>query len=383
MSSASAGERSSRLTYTPALDGLRGVAVLAVIAYHAFAFPGGGFLGVELFFVLSGFLITTLLLQERDESGGISLRAFYRRRALRLLPALFVVVGAYLVISVIRFSVGDPDADGGLLRAGYGAFVGLAYVSNAAIAWHGNLPSGIQHLWSLAEEEQFYLVWPVVLLFLLRLRASKTVLLALASAGVVALELHRLQLALAGAPERRLYMAPDTAADAILMGCVLGILFSSGTLERVVRRPLWRRAVAPLGALTVVAAVFLVPNTDYMPLYQWLLPLVVLGGAVVIAVAACDSGSLMSRALSNRWLVNPGRRSYGLYLWHPVLLFALGVSLPIPAVAASFVAAGLSYTYVEQPFLGRRRKTLAQPVETVPRPAPIGEARVLALEPEL
>jgi peptidoglycan/LPS O-acetylase OafA/YrhL len=120
-----------------------------------------------------------------------------------------------------------------------------------------------------------------------------------------------------------------------------------------------------------------------MPLYQWLLPLVVLGGAVVIAVAACDSGSLMSRALSNRWLVNPGRRSYGLYLWHPVLLFALGVSLPIPAVAASFVAAGLSYTYVEQPFLGRRRKTLAQPVETVPRPAPIGEARVLALEPEL
>jgi peptidoglycan/LPS O-acetylase OafA/YrhL len=392
MSSGSSGAGSARLTYTPALDGVRGVSVLAVIGYHAFGFPSGGFIGVEFFFVLSGFLITTLLLQEREETGGISLRAFYRRRVLRLLPALIVVVAAYLVISAIRFSVGDPAADGGLLKAGYGAAVGLTYVSNAAIAWHGNLPPGIQHLWSLAQEEQFYLVWPVALLLFLRFRASKAALFAFALAGVLAVDLHRLQLTIAGASERRLYGAPDTAADAILVGCILGILYSSGTLGRLVGRPLWRRVVAPLGALAVIAAAFLVPNTDYRPLYEWLFPLVVLGGAVVIAGAACDAGGLMTRTLSSRWLVGQGRISYGLYLWHPLFLYALGISLPLPAVVAAFVAARLSYTYVEQPFLRRRRRPLPTPsrrassrekaTEGPPRPAPIREAPVVALESE-
>jgi peptidoglycan/LPS O-acetylase OafA/YrhL len=357
MSSRSTERAAAGLAYTPALDGVRGVSVLAVIGYHAFGFPAGGFLGVQFFFVLSGFLITALLLQEREAHGRISLRAFYRRRALRLLPALFVVVGAYLVISAIRFSVGDPSADGGLLKAAYGALVGLAYVSNAVIAWHGNLPPGIQHLWSLAAEEQFYVVWPVALVLLTRLRKSNAVLLGFASAGVAVVELHRLQLALAGAPERRLYGAPDTTPDAILIGCILGILYCSGTLGRLVRTPMFRRGAVPLGALTVVAAGFLVPNTDYRPLYEWLMPVVVFGAAILIAAAACDSGSPVTRLFSKRSLVSPGRISYGLYLWHPLFLYGLGLALPLPAVVASFVAARLCYVHVERPFLRRRRVT--------------------------
>ena len=361
----------ARLRYTPALDGVRGVSVLAVIGYHAISFPSGGFLGVQFFFVLSGFLITALLLQERAENGRISLRAFYRRRALRLLPALFVVMAAYLVISVIRFSVGDADADGGLVRAVYSALIGLGYVSNGVIAWHGNLPPGIQHLWSLAAEEQFYLVWPLALVVLLRLRKSNALLLGVASAGVVAVELHRLQLALAGAPERRLYMAPDTTADAILVGCILGVLYCSGTLERLVHTPLWRRGAVPLAVVMLAVAGFLVPNTDFRPLYEWLMPLVVLGAAVLIAVAACSSTSPVTRVLNNRWLVSPGRISYGLYLWHPVFLYGLGVWLLLPSVVASFAAAHLSYAYIERPFLRRRRAAGAEHDRSeVPRPVP-------------
>jgi peptidoglycan/LPS O-acetylase OafA/YrhL len=350
---------------------LRGVSVLAVIGYHAFGFPAGGFLGVQFFFVLSGFLITALLLQERATYGRISLRAFYRRRAFRLLPALIVVVSTYLLISAIRFSVGDPNADGGLLRAAYGAAVGLAYVSNAAIAWHGNLPPGIQHLWSLAAEEQFYIFWPIGLVLLVRLRKSNRALLGLASAGIVAVELHRLALALAGAPERRLYEAPDTTPDAILIGCILGVLYCSGTLGRVVRTPIWRRGAVPLGSVILVAAVFLVPNTDFRPLYEWLMPLVVFGAATVVAAAACDPTSPVTRFLSTRTLVSPGRISYGLYLWHPLFLYGLGLALPLPSVVASFVAARLCYAHVERPFLRRRRTTTARHDRAEPlRPVP-------------
>ena len=165
--------------HLPALNGLRAVAVIGVVVYHLqLGWASGGYLGVDLFFVLSGFLITTLLLEEWGASGRISLGAFWGRRARRLLPALFLVVGALGLYLIANAAWGGPGANGlvDLSDLRGDAISTLLYVNN----WHSifahqsyfaqfSTPSPLQHTWSLAIEEQFYLVWPLVLLVLLRL----------------------------------------------------------------------------------------------------------------------------------------------------------------------------------------------------------------------
>src|SRR5919198_6163322 len=144
-----------RLGHRPALDGIRGVAIAAVVAQHAFGIPTAGYLGVDLFFVLSGFLITTLLLEEHAESGAISLRAFYRRRALRLLPALFVAISVLLLVELVLAATGR----GHLRREATGALFGVAYVTDFARVYSSRVHAHtLDHLWSLAVEEQFYIV---------------------------------------------------------------------------------------------------------------------------------------------------------------------------------------------------------------------------------
>src|SRR5262245_41272123 len=159
--------RPGRLAYQPALDGLRGVAVLAVLLFHA-GHLRGGFLGVDLFFTLSGFLITTLLLAEHSARGRISLRNFWSRRARRLLPALYLVLGATVAYAAL---FARPDS---LQQIRGDAFAALAYVANwHLIATGGSYwsqyaaPSPLEHLWSLAVEEQFYIVWPLLVVGIL------------------------------------------------------------------------------------------------------------------------------------------------------------------------------------------------------------------------
>ena len=160
------------------------MAIGAVVLYHSTGQPGGGGLGVDIFFVLSGFLITTLLVEEHDRAGGVSLRAFYRRRAYRLLPALIVMLGVVLVITKGAALVG--------------AIAGIAYFSNILLASNiGAMPSELRHLWSLAQEEQFYLVWPVALFFVLR--AHRTLTIVLLVAAIVFTQVRVLELASAGA----------------------------------------------------------------------------------------------------------------------------------------------------------------------------------------
>ena len=133
----------TRLGYRPALDGVRGVAIAAVVAFHAFGWPNAGYLGVDLFFVLSGFLITTLLLEERAERGTVSLVAFYRRRALRLLPGLFAMLAIVVPVS-LAVAWGNPDRlDRTLLVAG----AGLGYATNFLLAGAGNQVPALGHLW--------------------------------------------------------------------------------------------------------------------------------------------------------------------------------------------------------------------------------------------
>src|SRR5436305_8467288 len=196
----------SKLGHVPALDGLRGIAIAIVVGYHAFGFPLGGWLGVDLFFVLSGFLITTLLLEEQAATGTVRLRAFYARRARRLLPALAVLLAAYVAISAVR------GVDGLAVVARWGFYTGNVY--EAFVPGASLHLVGLNHLWSLAQEEQFYLLWPAALLLALKARRPAVVLGTIA----LALMIYRLALADGGASDARIYFAPDTNVDGLLLG---------------------------------------------------------------------------------------------------------------------------------------------------------------------
>jgi peptidoglycan/LPS O-acetylase OafA/YrhL len=327
-----------RLGQIPALDGLRGIAILLVVANHAgnlipslHGWQRGGALGVDLFFVLSGFLITSLLLGEWDRRGTVSLRAFYRRRARRLLPALILLVGLAWIFSIAVDPRRSPQAS--LL-----ALARLSYFGNFLVAFGGGLGTGFEHLWSLAQEEQFYLLWPPLLVFLLRRRASPRQLLALLGGLIAVVNVERLVLVLHGASEQRLWYAPDTHADAILFGCVAGIIWT----YRLARPPRW----AATGAL-LSAAPILIGFRAYHPLdYPVAMPVFAAASSLfLLAVAEFPKGR-STRALSWSPLRRLGKVSYGLYLWHLTLIALFGII----GVPIALVAALLSYKYVEAPF---------------------------------
>ncbi|HEV2309915.1 MAG TPA: acyltransferase, partial [Acidimicrobiia bacterium] len=203
------------------LDGLRGAAVAAVVLFHA-GHLVGGWLGVDLFFVLSGFLITSLLLEERAARDGVALGAFWARRARRLLPALFLMlagVGAYALVFAAPNELSQIRADG---------LATLGYVANWHQIAHGTsywdlfrAPSPLQHAWSLAIEEQFYLVWPLVVVAVLAWRRSVRGVLVAALVGAAASFAVMLLLYTPGADPQRVYLGTDARASSILLGAAL------------------------------------------------------------------------------------------------------------------------------------------------------------------
>jgi peptidoglycan/LPS O-acetylase OafA/YrhL len=350
----------ARLGYRPSLDGIRGLAIASVVGFHAFGRPAGGYLGVDLFFVLSGFLITTLLLEERDERGRASLRAFYVRRALRLLPGLVAMVGTVVTVMVVHaVATGDTHDLGRTLAY---AAAGIGYVTNIVLAASGNGVPGLAHLWSLATEEQFYLLWPPTLLLLLGGRRRWALGLLGLALGIELL--RQVTLLASGAPGYRLDFAPDTRGSSIVIGCLVALV--------------WRgRRRAPglaVPGLILVAVPLLLDVGKH--LYQG--GLVLFGaGAGMLILRALEPGTFECDALSFPPLVALGRVSYSLYLWHVPVLAALGVlagGLPaqggwprqVAGVAVSLGAAVLSYRFVEQPFL-RRKRQLERAELTAPR----------------
>ncbi|HEX2296664.1 MAG TPA: acyltransferase [Actinomycetota bacterium] len=338
-----------RLGYQPSLDGMRAVAVLAVLGFHAFEWPSGGFLGVDVFFVLSGFLITTILLEERIATGAVSFKAFYSRRMLRLFPALAVFLAGYVIVLV---------ASGEASNARFlDALSALLYVSNWVIALGGAFhQEGIGHLWSVAVEEQFYLLWPA-LLVLLASRGLRSAL-ALAAALTAALVVWRIGLTTTGAPFVRLYYALDTRFDELLVGCLGGIAYvHAGDRLRAIDRGLARRA--SIAALLLLAvAIVLVPQADYDVLH--LGGYTVLAAATLVIVVVCVTGLWpgLERALSAPALVFVGKISYSLYLWHVLVILVASRATFLPEVVRevaqvplSFAAACASYFFVERPFL--------------------------------
>ncbi len=347
--------------YMPGLDGLRALAVLAVIAYHEqFGWAPGGLLGVGVFFTLSGYLITDLLLGQWARSGGLNLGDFWLRRARRLLPALFVM----LAVVTAWVTVVSPSR----LASLRGAVAGAAtYSSNWYYIYTHNSyfarfapPGPFDHLWSLAVEEQFYLVWPWLLLagvFFLRGRrptavrwlALPTVLLAAGSAVGMLMLYHP------GYDPTRIYEGSDTRACGLLIGAALAMVWPS---RRTARTALWTRVTldgAGFAGLAVVGLMIWRVGQYSAFTYQGGLVLLSVATAGVVAAAACP-GSLVGAVLGWKPLRWIGVRSYGIYLWHyPVIILTSPANsaenLPRAAlqVGASIGIAALSWRFVEEP----------------------------------
>jgi len=352
----------NRPAHLPGLDGLRAVAVLTVMIFHAWpAALTGGMIGVDLFFVLSGFLISLLLVEEFQRNDAISFRRFYLRRCLRLLPAFLVMLLVFLVYCLLNFE------GRALQRYLQSVALAVTYTSNWARAFSLNPVEGLGHTWSLAMEEQFYLFWPILLLGLLRLGGGPrrlvagVLLLALASWG------WRVWLAWHGAGADRLYNGLDTRLDALMVGCALGIAQGYGLLGHLYR-PLAGRL---LGVAAVPAILYLVVVANYahywldMRLYYWMLALVELSAACLLLNVLCHRGGWVERVLSLQPLAWLGSISYGLYLWHfPIYVFMrdAGASpwrVLLLGSLATLLLACLSYYLLERPFLRLKQRYAA------------------------
>jgi peptidoglycan/LPS O-acetylase OafA/YrhL len=344
-------------SYNPGLDGLRAVAVLGVIAYHLnFAWATGGLLGVGVFFVLSGYLITDLLLTEYRRHQKIALGQFWLRRARRLLPALFVMLFAVLVWSTL-FARGQlSDLKNDLLPA-------IFYVSNWWFIFHHvsyfsrfGPPAVLGHLWSLAVEEQFYLFWPLILFAALRWVKDRRIILA----GVVTLAVaSALEMALLYSPvtdPTRVYDGTDTRAFELLIGAALAFVWprarSFGPIS-----PGGRRTLELIGGISLVGILALYWRTgEYDPfIYRGGMVLLSILTAAVIAVC-CHPGARLSNLLGITPLRWVGERSYAMYLWQfPVIVLSTRLDASpsywkaVLQVAAIFIISALSWRFVEQP----------------------------------
>jgi peptidoglycan/LPS O-acetylase OafA/YrhL len=347
--------RNFRLGYRAELDGVRGVAILCVFTYHFFSrrLPGG-YIGVDIFFVLSGFLITYLLTEEWRRTGAINLKNFYARRALRLLPALFAWT---FVLGVAALFIGGETRR----LIFYGIAGSLSYVTNWLVAYQLLSGNPLSITWSLAIEEQFYLLYPLALGWALRRKVKPSTLVVALCAVVVAVEVRRALLWRAGAPIFRIYYATDTRADALMLGCLLGVLISFELLPRAA----WAKWAARASALVSLLLLTYVARE-----VVWTNPKLYAGAFTVIALAATTAlGTLivypprvvvtLMRFAPLVWL---GRISYALYLWHFPLLFILpGASREtttgrLTTAALAILAATLSYYFIEQPFLRLKKK---------------------------
>ncbi|MBI3903765.1 MAG: acyltransferase [Nitrosomonadales bacterium] len=326
------------------------------MAYHAGApFLRGGFIGVDIFFVLSGFLITSLLVSEFDRYGSVSLRAFYMRRVLRLGPALLTLLITFCVVSFAF--LGEEQAN----RNYIDALISLAYLTNWARAFSMHPPDVLGYTWSLSIEEQFYIVWPIALLTLLRVCKKRYQVVIFAAAIALFSWALRVYLLSNGSTPLRLYNGLDTRADALMVGCTFGVALASGLIntEGILSRLLAFMAPVSVACLSVL---FVFSDLRAPWMYQFGLVAVELLTAILVIDALTNPRSFVRKFLAMRWLVWVGSISYGLYLWHyPMyrMMYAFGLH-PGPVTMglgtlATFLVAVLSYYAMEKPILKFKR----------------------------
>ena len=355
--------------YQPSLDGLRALSVAIVLLYHAgFSWMHGGFFGVEVFFVVSGFLITSLLLDEHDRSDRIAFGQFWKRRARRLFPALYAVL---LAVAVWAALAGSAEQQSQFRRD---AVWSIFYVNNwgqilGDVQYFAGEPPLLRHLWSLAVEEQWYLIWPLAFVALMRVRLPRrTVGIAVvAAAFVVFLYMFWMQsrapTPLGGPPSafdgldrtNYLYLSTVTRAGGLLLGAGAAFLWRPWRWRHALDAPVGRlldpigaAAVAAIGCAAAVASI----TAGYV--YQWLLPLVSILSLVAVMVAVHPAAVGFRRVMGWTPLVEIGKRSYGLYLWSwPIFVIVGATDGSVGAFAWAMVltvaVAEASYRFLETP----------------------------------
>lgn len=378
-----------KMGYEPSLDGLRALSVIGVLFYHGgFSWMHGGFLGVEVFFVVSGYLITSLLIGEQEQTGRIDFRNFWIRRARRLLPALFAMIVAVLIWAALFGSERDVsdlrrDVPWAFFYAGnWGQILG-------GVPYFGSDPL-LKHVWSLAVEEQWYLLWPLTFVGIMKLRRSApTVGLLLVGAAFFVMaftfSLESGSPSLIGGPiglfegldrTNFMYLSTFTRSSGLLLGAGVAFIWrpwrSAGAVDAPVGRlldPIGAAVVAALGCTFAVTAL----TAGYV--YQWVLPLTSILSVIAVMIAVHPAAVGYRSALSWQPLVQVGKRSYGLYLWSWPIFVIVGaldgsVFKFVGAMLVSILVAEASYQFVETPIreglLGRlwvgQRELLLRPM---------------------
>lgn len=379
-----------RFPYLPGIDAMRALAVLAVFGYHAgLGWTPGGFLGVDVFFVISGYLITSLLLREFQRGGHVELGRFWLRRAQRLLPAVAVLIAVSIVLAAI-FDASRLDA----LRGD--ALAGLFYFAN----WHFvfghesyfeqfGRPSLFTHLWSLSVEEQFYLFWPLVFAAGMKLFGRGRLLLGVLAGALASVALAWI-LFDPGSDASRVYYGTDTHAVGLLAGVALALVWSPVELRRHRAGPLVGPILDAIGVLALgyIVLSFLHVHDYDLALwhggYLWL----AIATALLLAALAHPAARL-GPILGQKPLLWLGLRSYSFYLWHwPVLVLtrpgidvelSRGILIPLQLLA-TLALADLSYRFVELPFRGKAKLPgLPDGWLRVARPALIAAALAMIL----
>ena len=348
----------SHMGYEPSLDGIRAFSVIAVMLYHAnIAWLPGGFLGVEVFFVVSGFLITSLLIEEHESTRRIDLKQFWIRRARRLLPALFVMLSATAIYVAFFAKDSAPDFRRDVLPSlGYFSNWWQIYAVDTPYFAASSLPV-LRHLWSLAVEEQWYLIWPLLFTVVfgakwMRPRISGALLITCSAAIMFTTALRFVQ-----DNETRtnfLYLSTVTRSSGLLLGAAVAFLWRPWRKNSL--PSWWRSSISDAFAITSIAVIGVLMATVHVAderLYQGGLAATTVASAVIVAVVMRPNGLLIKKFFSQDLFVEIGRRSYGLYLWHwPIFVVAhardssnrLAVALALTIIINEFV-----YQFVEIP----------------------------------
>jgi peptidoglycan/LPS O-acetylase OafA/YrhL len=346
------------LPILPAFDGLRGIAVLLVLAFHfgAFVVPDlhpwpvrGGFLGVDFFFVLSGFLITTILLAELQRSGRIRLKRFYLRRVTRLVPALVGLLVAHWIYALIEGWPLHPERVATL----YALTFSTNWAPAHGVYLSGDVPLDLNHLWSLAVEGQFYLVWPFVLWGLFRWARPEHMVGALIALIAVVVVVRPFEVHIYDEP-MFVYRRFETRADALLVGALIAVLYARTRLPSQSTR----RWVAVVGALALAVAIGRA-RPDASVMYWGGFTAIGLSVAAILSVTL-ERQSRLAAALSWPPIRSVGLASYSIYLWHlPVFIWSVrtihaGVARVVLALSVTALMSTLSYWLLERPYMSRR-----------------------------
>lgn len=353
------------LGYTPALDGLRGLMTVGIIVAHVrYPLVPGSILYMDVFYVMSGYFITSLLMRDIERHGRIRFFEFYRRRFGRILPPFAVMVACYLAI---RWAFIPPIED-----ALKDALIGFTYITNWWRAF--GLPgiAYMSHTWSLAMEEQFYLLWPMMFAALARRFGMSWRLVIVIVIGAIAIWGWRIYLTSTNPPFWRLYYGLDTRSDALLIGCALAVVLklmppgAYPSFERFLPKLAW-----PFVILSLLTTFFFVQFTSYFYYYVGIMLFGAIPGAVLIVMLLRTSGTIVHRILERPEPVFLGKIFYGMYLWHFPILMLMKDLTGAPNLVRFIVGfpltvfcATLSYVYIERHFMRVRAPAIrtSQPV---------------------